>query len=610
MTTVATVSVRCARGLASMDSNGFSDPYAILFLNGKKHKTRTIMKTLDPTWDAVFSYNLVPGAPTNLYIQVWDWDRASTDDFLGECYVDLMAAKDNPSLEIPLLPQPGKEREQDYVKGTITIGVEITDPSAAKALDAGAVARMKNNLKTCMEHHDPALDLSGFSLPGLPKIVVERMNFVQKLDLSLNKMAAFPDLSRFSVLEELNLIGNMLSELPEEIGSATTLRVLLLNGNVLKTLPHSIGKLEALEKIEVNNNELVELPKEIGRLSLLETLSIAGNPISTLPDSIGAMRNLINLDLSCCHFSAIPEALTHATRVLDLNIGGNQLEVLPDGIGRMTRLVSLNVQDNKLRDLPVTIGLCTCLGQVGYGINMARNPIQDQNMLEAYNIGADHLCDYLQKRYAMNNNPMVPPCPFPTDLGEGPLPQWIVEKLDRQRRREEYSNPNLLAGRSDAAAPGAAAPAQAPAAGATPAAPAVQSTPALEQKLWALRSWAQTTTKECFRPSFASFRTIVRSSVDLKEILDVAYRLAHLDEEFAKVKALAPFETKGPGNLSPDMPTLDQLRVYTLAAINYVDNGVRAILIALDKCTSQQITSVVQLIQVLNKVKAALQQQH
>jgi len=545
------------------------------------------MKTLDPTWDEVFSYKLVPGN-TKLYIQVWDWDRASTDDFLGECYVDLTAVGNGSDMDIPLLPQPGKEKSQSYVKGTITLSIEITSTSATAALDASIVNKMKGNLKACMENHDPALELSGFSLPGLPKIVAERMNFVQKLDLSLNKFAAFPDLSRFSVLEELDLTGNILSELPEELGSATTLRVLYLNGNVLKTLPHSIGKLAALEKLEVNNNELVELPKEIGRLSLLETLSISGNPITTLPDAIGAMRNLVNLDLSCCHLSRLPEAFTHATRLLDLNLGGNQLEVLPDGIGRMTRLVTLNVQDNKLKDLPITIGLCNCLGQIGYGINMARNPIEDKNMIEKYEIGADHLIDYLAKRYAMNNNPPVPSCPFPTDLGEGPLPQWIVEMLERQKMREGYTT-------------AAAAPTQQT---------NVPSTPAVEQKLAALRTWAQTTTKESLRPTFASFRTVVRSTMDLKEMLDISYRFAYMDEEFAKIKAYAPFDTKGPGALSPDLPQLDQLRMYTLSAINYVDNGVRAIIAALDKCTSQQIATVVQLIQVLNKIKTALLQPH
>jgi len=561
------------------------------------------MKTLDPTWNAVFTYPFVEGS-TNLYIQVWDWDRASTDDFLGECYVDLKTVGDNPHIEIPLLPQPGKEKEQSYVTGSIFLGVEITDTSAEQSLDAGIVAKLKNNIRTCLENSDPSLNLSGFSLPGLPKIVVERMNFIQNLDLSINKFAAFPDLSRFSVLEELNLMGNMLSALPEEIGTAKTLRILNLNGNVLKTLPHGIGNLLTLEKLEINNNELVELPKEIGRLSLLETLSIAGNPISTLPDSIGAMKNLVNLDMSCCHFTKLPEALTHATRILDLNIGGNQLEVLPDGIGRMTRLVSLNVQDNKLKDLPITIGLCSCLGQIGYGINMARNPIQDHNMLEAYDVGADHLLDYLEKRYAMNNNPPVPSCPFPTDLGEGPLPQWIADMMERQKMRENYQSNSTAAlmGKPQASA------APAGAAAAAPAGKPASGTPGLEQKLWALRSWAQQTNNELLRPSFASYRTVVRSSMDMSELLDVAYKLAGLDAEFAKVQALAPFQCKGPGTLSPETPLMDQLRVYTLSAINYVDAGVRAILSALDKCNSQQIANVVQLIQVLNKIKTSFQQ--
>jgi len=602
MTTLAKVTVRYARGLASMDSNGFSDPYALLFLNGKKHKTRTIMKTLDPTWEAAFSYTLTPGA-TNLYIQVWDWDRASTDDFLGECYVDLQEVGDNPAYEIPLKPQPGKEEEQSYVTGTITIGVELNDPSTAGSLSASAVNRMRGSIKHCLDTHDTALDLSGCSLPGLPKLVCERLNFVTTLDLSLNKVALFPDLSRFSVLEELNLTGNLLAELPEEIGTATTLRVLILNGNVLKSLPHSIGKLVRLEKLEANNNELTTLPKDIGRLSMLEELSLSGNPLAELPEAVGAMRNLHNLDLSCCRLTSIPEALTLTTRMLDLNIGGNQLQSLPDGIGRMTRLVSLNVQDNKLTDLPVTIGLCSCLGQIGYGINLARNPITDQRMLEEYRVGADHLMDYLEKRYAMNNNPMVPPCPIPSDLGEGPLPQWILDEQERQRR---LGNLQAVKGPVHPQQPAAPSAASAPDGSAQQAA----TSPAIEQKLAALRTWAQTTTKEIIRPSFANFRTLVRTSGDLKELLDVAYKLARLNEEFATVSTIAPFVSKGPANLSPEMPQCDQLRVYTLAAINYVDSGVRAVLLALDKCSSQQMANVVLLCKVLNAIKTSLQQQH
>jgi len=463
------------------------------------------------------------------------------------------------------------------------------------------VTRMRENIKHCLDTHDTSLDMSGFSLPGLPKLVFERLNFVVNLDLSLNKMASFPDLSRFTALEELNMTGNLLSELPNEIGTATTLRVLILNGNVLKTLPHTFGQLINLEKLEVNNNELVELPKEIGRLSMLEDLSLAGNPLTELPDAVGAMRNLHNVDLSCCRLTRLPESLTLATRMLDLNVGGNNLEALPDGIGRMTRLVSLNVQDNKLTDLPITIGVCSCLGQIGYGINMARNPVTDRQMLENYNIGADHLMDYLAKRYAMNNNPSVPACPIPTDLGEGPLPQWILDEVERQKRLGNF-NAVQQSEQVQAAQDAAAAAAE--------NAQSTANAPGIQQKLLALRTWAQTTTKELLRPSFAQFRVIVRGSMDMNEVLDVSYKLARLDEEFANVKSIAPFESKGPTNLSPDMPMIDQLRVLTLAAINYVDNGVRAVLTALDRCTPQQMANVVLLCKVLNSVKAAVQQQH
>jgi hypothetical protein len=60
----------------------------------------------------------------------------------------------------------------------------------------------------------------------------------------------------------------------------------------------------------------------------------------------------------------------------------------------MSRLVSLNLADNQLTDLPLSMGACvhmdSCL--------LERNPIKDQELLRKYNIGTDHLNDYLAKR--------------------------------------------------------------------------------------------------------------------------------------------------------------------------------------------------------------------
>lgn len=104
------------------------------------------------------------------------------------------------------------------------------------------------------------------------------------------------------------------------------------------------------------------------------------------------------LDLSCCELASLPEQFTYMTRLLELNLGSNKLQSLPSTIGRMTRLVMLNVSDNQLTDLPLSLGYCVGLGKLGAGINLDRNPIKSSSMLKKWNIGTDHLLDFLEKR--------------------------------------------------------------------------------------------------------------------------------------------------------------------------------------------------------------------
>ena len=515
--------------------------------------------------------------------------------------MDLASVGAHAELELALHGREGRADEAGYVTGTVTVGVEVVAAGSAATVDKDAVLRMKGRLQECLQTRAAALDLSGLALPGLPRVVGERFGHVQRLDLALNRLAVLPDLARLTALEELDLTGNALAALPAEVGALTGLRVLALNGNVLAALPAAVGRLARLEKLELNNNMLGALPPELGRLSCLEELCVSGNPLGALPPALGALRNLATLDASVCRLRALPEELTLATRLIDLNVSGNQLERLPDGIGRMTRLVTLNVQDNRLADLPVTIGLCRSLGQPGYGINLARNPIADPEMLAQYARGADALFDYLARRYAMNNNPRVPYCPLPADLGEGPLPAWLVQEQERMRRVLEIQNRNAAA----AAASQTTATATATTATTPHASPA--SGDELERKVVALRSWAQMTVKEGLLPAFAAAREQVRGATELRALLAVAYRLARLNDEFARVRTLAPFSVRGPGALPTLTPLIDQLRVYTQAALNYVDAGTRAILAALEAATAQQITAVVQLVQVLNKVKTAFQ---
>ena len=80
-----------ARGLKSMDRNGFSEPYVKLTLGKTTFKSEIIKKTLNPRWDKDFFFrgSLAQLIATPLEVQCWDYDFMSRNDRLGDGSIDL-----------------------------------------------------------------------------------------------------------------------------------------------------------------------------------------------------------------------------------------------------------------------------------------------------------------------------------------------------------------------------------------------------------------------------------------------------------------------------------------------------------------------------------------
>jgi len=76
--------IKEAEHLKPVDSNGKSDPYCKVWVNGMQYKTPTIKKNLNPKWDYNISFS-VDGSSTDvaLQIEVWDWNLIGHDEFLG-----------------------------------------------------------------------------------------------------------------------------------------------------------------------------------------------------------------------------------------------------------------------------------------------------------------------------------------------------------------------------------------------------------------------------------------------------------------------------------------------------------------------------------------------
>ncbi|MDP2437818.1 MAG: hypothetical protein Q8P67_18915 [archaeon] len=103
-----------------MDSNGFSDPYVKIYLDSKKvFKSPTLKKTLDPAFNVTATIPKLDLSQT-LLIEIWDWDRIGSDDFIGYLELPLSLFAAHPVREQWDALNPEKPRSKKASKSSKT----------------------------------------------------------------------------------------------------------------------------------------------------------------------------------------------------------------------------------------------------------------------------------------------------------------------------------------------------------------------------------------------------------------------------------------------------------------------------------------------------------
>lgn len=128
-------------------------------------------------------------------------------------------------------------------------------------------------------------------------------------------------------LEILDLSGNRLSELPDDLAQLRRLRILFCSGNPFSELPAVLGQCPQLEMIGFKACAIEHVAAD-SLPPLLRWLILTDNRITRLPASLGQRPRLQKLMLSCNRLSALPDLA--ASRQLELlRLAGNQFHQVP-----------------------------------------------------------------------------------------------------------------------------------------------------------------------------------------------------------------------------------------------------------------------------------------
>ncbi|XP_055470255.1 leucine-rich repeat-containing protein 40 isoform X2 [Psammomys obesus] len=203
------------------------------------------------------------------------------------------------------------------------------------------------------------------------------MESLELLYLRRNKLRVLPEFSSCRLLKELHLAENQIESLgAEHLQHLQAILVLDLRGNKLQSVPEEVALLQSLERLDLSNNDISSLPCSLGNLHL-KFLTLEGNPLRTIRREIIAkgthevlkyLRSKIKDDGTSQNDSIPKTAMTlpsesrvNIQAIVTLKLldySDKQATLIPDDIFDATKsniITSVNFSKNHLCEIPKRI---------------------------------------------------------------------------------------------------------------------------------------------------------------------------------------------------------------------------------------------------------------
>ncbi|KNG82437.1 conserved leucine-rich repeat protein [Aspergillus nomiae NRRL 13137] len=306
---------------------------------------------------------------------MYDFDPDSVTEWYESVDIVKFIAADNEFVELPdsAFPDLDPEDPDADERGNQFGGLEILD------LHGNLLRSLPIGFRRLQRLHTLNLSNNKLSLEDI-QIIME-MGSVKDLKLAKNQLqgAFLADIKNLHNLEVLDLHGNSLTELPDELAYLTSLRILNVGDNHLSTLPfEGLSKL-SLKELSAPNNRLkgTLFPASVQALMTLQSLDVTGNALTKLSDhDTFGFPNLHTLAISLNRIQCLPDVSSwHA--LLSLSAEDNSIADLPPGFAELTAIRNVDLTGNNISKLDERIGLMESL----VTFRISNNPLRERKYL-------------------------------------------------------------------------------------------------------------------------------------------------------------------------------------------------------------------------------------
>jgi Protein tyrosine and serine/threonine kinase/Leucine rich repeat len=180
------------------------------------------------------------------------------------------------------------------------------------------LAKLKAGLLTGIQRLDLSCELTEF-----PREIFDLADSLEILNLSGNQLSSLPDdLPRLHKLRIIFCSDNLFSELPAVLGQCKSLTMVGFKANQINRVPAE-ALAPSLRWLILTDNRIQSLPSSIGQCTQMQKLMLAGNQLNDLPAELASCKELELLRLSANCFSALPPWLLTMPSLAWLAIAGN-----------------------------------------------------------------------------------------------------------------------------------------------------------------------------------------------------------------------------------------------------------------------------------------------